>query len=798
MLKSYLKSLSEDSQVSSKPEQEKNVSAHAGMVETPAETDKSQKGDTVSNNQSIHATNDTSVNCSIRYDDESSFDEKEKSRGLNKVVRNMTSESPSSRENEQSTTDSEDEPDTGDNEADGIEETDAIANRFEFLLEADETTETTLDVNQSTCDKTEFLQSTVSDNEAEPSEVSVSREASSRRKKTKRKQRRRRIASINDSIDDNNDDLDVILSEVHESSHDQVENGTNKSTAMNPLNMRVERKYLNYSTELKLKSLSASEAALFKRTLTTATRSNHNCSYSVNKSSLGNGSRYPSLSKSDASMQFDDDNPSAEHVLGLMSSLQGEKTVSSKKATRNLCNIQLFKIVHHDKYQQIQRQLLILVSKINYEMGNKLVEILSSYPCHVETLIQLACVVESSDEETSSVLTERAIIALESIFHPRFLASSNACRLDYRRRENRIYFITLLKHAQFISQVRKCHRASFELCKSLYTIDPLNDPLASLLILDHYALACGQYSWIIEIYQQSMQDKSIKDKLNHLPNWPYSVALAAYLSKQHALADQLINDALTLFPSMLRHLLDQCSVEPDDDLKNCEYFDFKKASNHLPKSLDLLILLYTRRSSCHWLADRKILIWLESRVRSFVQMYANRQSDLKSNESFYRHHPLPAKNITRHIILSGISSLIEKLTDPATVTKYFDPNPPVDEIQSYDLSLIRSTSEADSSETSDSVLSLFLKSLLPDYSVTDQSVKQAVARESIHPPTHSNNSTTAQAALTDASTTENLKSSVSSVLNAVRDLLSSMDPNDNNVQETSSPRVSNTTARNEE
>ena len=802
MLKSYLKSLSEETQVSSKTELDTNSTVSAEIIKTPEVAAESRKENATLSDESIKGDNSDTLSGCIDNVNKSSANVDPESPGIaNKRELNlMASESASSERNDQSTSDNDDDNDTADDDDDDddVDESDAIVNRFEFLLDTDETTETPLDEQSSTCDKTNCLKSTASDYEAGPSEVSVSQEAPSRRKKTKRKQRRRQIASINESINDADDDFDVLSTELHESPHDQVENGTNKSTAMNPLNMRVERKYLNYSTELKLKSLSASEAALFKRTLTT--RNNHNVSYSANKLCLGNGSRYPSLSKSDASMQFDDDNPSAEHVLGVTHAFPSEK--SSKKATRNLCNMHLFKIVHHERYQQMQRQLLVLVSKVDYELGNKLVAILSSYPCHVETLLQLACMVESSDEETSSVLTERAISALESIFHPRFLASSNACRLDYRRRENRVYFIALLKHAQFISQVHKCPRAAFELCKSLYTIDPLNDPLASLLILDHYALACGQYSWIIETYQQSVQDKSIKDKLNHLPNWPYSVALAAYLSKQYSLADQLINEALTLFPSMLRHLLDQCSVEPDEDLKNCEYFDFKKASNHLPKSLDLLILLYTRRSSCHWLADRKIMIWLESRVRSFVQTYKNTasQCNLKSNESFFRRNPLPAKNITRHIVLSGISSLIEKLTDPAIVTKYFDPNPPTDEIESYNLSSVRGAGEANASATSDSVLSLFLKSLLPDYSVTSQSIKQAVARESTHPPTLTN-SNNVQAALTDespASSADNLKSSVSSVLSAVRDLLSSMDPQDDSVNGDSSARASHATARNEE
>lgn len=669
---------------------------------------------------------------------------------------------------------------TNDQGADG---SNSVLNRFDLLQVNDDSCDAVTDGHETyLLNEETHLHPNDDLKYQEIFEASLNKEEhSSRRKKNKRKQRRRQSASINGGefmySADVEDTEEALLSTANESKgNEQVECVSKLTFSCNPLNIRVERKYLNYSNELKLKSLTPSEATLFKRTLMAP---NSNRSRTFQTFSLGNGSRFPSLSKVDASMEFDNDNPDPQHVLGKNctdNTASHGNAKGHKKSSRALSNMQLFKLVHHQKYREIQLELLICLADVRRDASYNLVSILTAYPCHLETLVQLACLVEPSDATTASDLIERAVISAESIFHPRFLPSSSSCRMDYRRRENRVYFISLLKHSQFVSQVHKCHRAALEMAKSLYLLDPLNDPLASLLLLDHLALACGQYSWIVDTYNESIDDARVKDKLSHFPNWRYSAALAAFLSKQTAHADDLMDHALLNYPSVLRHLLDQCSVEPDQELVHCDYFDFQKPSNYLPKSLHVLVVLYAKRSACHWSADRRILTWLESRVRLFVQAYKEHKSDLWfSSGGFFSRNPLPAKNISRHILLSGLPSLVDGMIDSAGVTKYFDPFPPDDTVESYTISDDRINGTKP--DQSDGILSVFLKSWLPDYSMPPSMASSS--RTTVN--SSSNNNRNGDALLDESSTTSSssdLRSSVSSVLTAVKDLLSSVSGDD--------------------
>lgn len=59
---------------------------------------------------------------------------------------------------------------------------------------------------------------------------------------------------------------------------------------------------------------------------------------------------------------------------------------------------------------------------------------------------------------------ERALYCIEHIFHPLFNVTQANCRLDYRRQENRAFYIALFKHLSFVGQ-RGCNRTALEFCK---------------------------------------------------------------------------------------------------------------------------------------------------------------------------------------------------------------------------------------------------------------------------------------------------------------------------------------------
>lgn len=148
------------------------------------------------------------------------------------------------------------------------------------------------------------------------------------------------------------------------------------------------------------------------------------------------------------------------------------------------------------------------------------------------------------------------------------------CRIDYRKPENRSFYITLFKHIIFIGQ-RGCNRTSLEFCKVLLSLDPEGDPLAILLAIDYYALLSEQYDFLIKMYSEWEPIR----KLSLLPNFKFSVPLAMFLKSRAGEdqvllkdADRLLQEALLMFPTWLPSLLDKCSIEPDKETSGCTYF----------------------------------------------------------------------------------------------------------------------------------------------------------------------------------------------------------------------------------
>lgn len=123
----------------------------------------------------------------------------------------------------------------------------------------------------------------------------------------------------------------------------------------------------------------------------------------------------------------------------------------------------------------------------------------------------------------SAELIERAVLILESSLHPSFSLTSGNCRLDYRRQENRPFFIVLFKHAQYL-EARACCRTAFELSKLILSLNPDGDPVAIVLIVDYYAIRSKQFAWFIKFYEEWDPLRN----LSQLPNMAYSYALSLF------------------------------------------------------------------------------------------------------------------------------------------------------------------------------------------------------------------------------------------------------------------------------
>lgn len=228
-------------------------------------------------------------------------------------------------------------------------------------------------------------------------------------------------------------------------------------------------------------------------------------------------------------------------------------------SSRQIRPVQWFKYEHSSTYRQLQQKFLIAVESMD---SDNIIAIINEQPYHVDSLIQLSELCKmSEDHAMASELIEHAILALESAFHPSFSLSSGHSRLDYRRQENRSLYIVLFKHAQYL-EGRACARTALEISKLILSFDPINDPLAMILVVDYYALRSKQYDWLIQLYDEW----ETKNNLSQLPNMAYSYALALFYKNKCGnleLADKSLQYAVVMFPGVVKPLLDALSVQVD-------------------------------------------------------------------------------------------------------------------------------------------------------------------------------------------------------------------------------------------
>ncbi|NXE16897.1 TCF25 factor, partial [Lophotis ruficrista] len=379
--------------------------------------------------------------------------------------------------------------------------------------------------------------------------------------------------------------------------------------------------------------------------------------------------------------------------------------------------VQYFAFEHHREYQQVQFKFLNAVESMN---PHSIATLLEVYPYHVDSLLQLSDVFRMQEnQEMARDLVEWALYSLECVFHPAFSLTSGTCRLDYRRPENRAFFLALFKHMMFLEK-RGCPRTALEFCKLILSLDPENDPLCMLLLIDFLSLRAREYTFLTRLFQEWESHRN----LSQLPNFAFSVPLAYFflsqqeerseleLSQARERAAQLIQLALIMFPSVLMPLLDHCSVQPDARVASHSFFGLN-AQISQPPALNQLTSLYVGRTHSLW-KDPAVMAWLETNVHEVLRMVDARDPLVEESEHKrkMRYQSAP-RNIYRHIILSEMKEAMAAL--PLEVTSQpvmgFDPLPPLDSIISY------TRPERTNPPSNESTLSLFFRSLLPNFNL---------------------------------------------------------------------------------
>ncbi|XP_055376337.1 transcription factor 25 [Condylostylus longicornis] len=369
-----------------------------------------------------------------------------------------------------------------------------------------------------------------------------------------------------------------------------------------------------------------------------------------------------------------------------------------------------FAFEHSKFYQSVQSMFLSAVESTDSDF---LVSLIKRCPYHVDSLIQLSELCKITENfAMATELIERAVLILESSLHPSFSLISGNCRLDYRRQENRAFFIVLFKHAQYL-EAKACCRTAFEVSKLILSVNS-DDPLAMLLVIDYYAIRSKQYAWLVKFYDEW---ETLRN-LSQLPNMAYSYALAQFfLNGECEEADKSLQYALLMFPGVLKLLLDELSVQTDSRILGSTYFNSGVSGSQSP-SLHQLVCLYVCRAKVIW-RDSNVLPWLEKNVNTVLDRI-DAKDDVIADYSQKRsqRYVTPPRAILRHVFLADykekvpLAPFLVKEKEPVMM---YDPLPPLDSVNFYER---KSSSSSPTSNTRP--VSMFFQSMLPTFNLQMQ------------------------------------------------------------------------------
>uniref|UniRef100_A0AAY4E4Y4 Transcription factor 25 n=1 Tax=Denticeps clupeoides TaxID=299321 RepID=A0AAY4E4Y4_9TELE len=357
--------------------------------------------------------------------------------------------------------------------------------------------------------------------------------------------------------------------------------------------------------------------------------------------------------------------------------------------------LQYFTFEHNRDYQQVQFKFLDAVESMD---PNNIIVLLQLNPYHIDSLLQL----------------------------------SDVCRLQEDQEMGLETYCIL--HMMFLER-RGCPRTALEFCKLILNLDPENDPLCMLLLVDFLCLRCREYAALIRLFEEWEAHRN----LSQLPNFAFSVALSHFhLSQKEEEAERLeesqrhrhqsnglLQNALIMFPSVLMPLLDLCTVQPDSAVSSHQFFGPKSCLGQ-PPALAELVSLYVGRIHGLW-KESGVLLWLEENVHGVLSR-VNEEDPLVEDciiKRKVRYQSCP-RNIHRHVILSEIKEAISSL--PLEVTTQpmmgFDPLPPLDSVPSHSR-----PERQNAGASNESTLSTFFRSLLPNFNVQDDMEVAQAGRE---------------------------------------------------------------------
>lgn len=264
----------------------------------------------------------------------------------------------------------------------------------------------------------------------------------------------------------------------------------------------------------------------------------------------------------------------------------------------------------------------------------------------------------------SGDLLERALFSFGRSVHSSFTTAvaEGKARLDFRRFENREFWLAGWRYVTNLGQ-RGTWRTAYEWAKLLLSLDPQNDPLRIVLVLDQIALRAGQATHLLKLIESSFFSEMWRSHVNIY----ISTGLAAYKNKEQSRSEYQLKRAMSTYPWVFTRLFQELNIE------------------RIPKSIWGKPPRSKREQfDCEIYVHGSKDLWNTPELIALLVKAAESASD-------FTLPPKDERPITldeaRHVLLDGSPSLIgllpEKFTHRPTTSA--DPLTPDDNILSYSI-----------------------------------------------------------------------------------------------------------------
>ncbi|KRX26408.1 Transcription factor 25 [Trichinella nelsoni] len=249
------------------------------------------------------------------------------------------------------------------------------------------------------------------------------------------------------------------------------------------------------------------------------------------------------------------------------------------------------------------------------------------------------------------------------------------------------FFIVLMKQ-MFFCMRRELYRTALEYAKVIYNLNPEEDPLAVVLIIDYLFLVNKEYDKFVLFY--TAKEKAVS--LQALPNMSYSIALARFfiaqksgLQEDYEAADKALLEAMVRFPTLLPALFSTLNLE----YRPAEYFSvwcYKKFFREDKRSLVLLYDLYMARIAFVW-KENGVAAWVKKICRQFGRYMKEADSEFAKQMAEYTiirnrcYYGVPT-NVLRHLYLMNCRHLLSGTEEMKKIhiVQPCDPFPPVKKV----------------------------------------------------------------------------------------------------------------------